>query len=193
MKKLLIIFTALVLIVLVVGFSLPENLIIPVQGATKADWNPKSFWFQPWGKSGVHRGIDIFANEGVPVVAASSGIVVDAGQTPDGGNVISVLGPKWRIHYYAHLKTLKVKSGDIVSQGMLIGRAGSTGNAAGKAPHLHYSIISQIPHVWLYKNDRFGFDRMFYLNPDELLRKNINKFSNHIYKINIIDIKEESV
>lgn len=158
------------LLVFAIGFLLPETLTVPVKGATKADWNPRAFGYYPWGKSGVHKGIDIFATEGVPVVAACSGIVVNSGETPDGANVISILGPKWRIHYYAHLKTVKVKTGDLVSQRMEIGTVGTTGNAVGKAPHLHYSIITQVPYFWLYKNDKFGFDRMFYLNPNNRLR-----------------------
>jgi len=101
----------LLLLVLVSGLCLPELLIIPVKGATKSDWNPKSFWFSPWGKSGVHKGIDIFAKEGTPVIAACSGLVVQAGFTPGGGNVVSVLSLKWRIHYYAHLKNIKAKNG----------------------------------------------------------------------------------
>lgn len=157
-------------IVLTTGFFLPENLIVPVKGASKADWNPKSFGYFPWGKSGVHKGIDIFAKEGVPVVAACSGVVVSATETPDGGKVISILGPKWRVHYYAHLNSVRVKTGDLVSQRTEIGTVGTTGNAVGKAPHLHYSIITQLPYFWLYKNDRFGIDRMFYLNPNDQLR-----------------------
>jgi murein DD-endopeptidase MepM/ murein hydrolase activator NlpD len=153
-----------------IGFLLPENLIIPVKGATKADWNPQSFGYFPWGKSGVHKGIDIFAKEGIPVVAACSGVVVSATETPDGGKVISILGPKWRVHYYAHLGSVKVKTGDMVSQRTVVGTVGTTGNAVGKAPHLHYSIITQFPYFWLYKNDRFGIDRMFYLNPSGRLR-----------------------
>lgn len=160
----------LTFIVLTSGFFLPEDLIVPVKGASKADWNPKSFGYFPWGKSGVHKGIDIFAREGVPVVAACSGIVVSATETPDGGKVISILGPKWRVHYYAHLNSVRVKTGDMVSKRTEIGNVGTTGNAIGKAPHLHYSIITQLPYFWLYKNDRFGIDRMFYLNPNDQLR-----------------------
>lgn len=157
-------------IVLATGFFLPEDLIVPVKGASKADWNPKAFGYFPWGKSGVHKGIDIFAKEGVPVIAACSGVVVSATENPDGGKVISILGPKWRVHYYAHLNSMKVKAGDLVSQRTEIGTVGTTGNAVGKAPHLHYSIITQVPYFWLYKNDRFGLDRMFYLNPNGRLR-----------------------
>ena len=159
------------LLLLAGGLCLPERLIIPVKGATKSDWNANSFWFSPWGKSGVHKGIDIFAKEGTPVIAACSGLVVQAGFTPGGGNVVSVLGPKWRIHYYAHLKNIKVNNGEFVYLGREVGTVGSTGNAAGKQPHLHYSIITQIPYVWLFKAERYGFDRMFFLNPHERLHR----------------------
>jgi peptidoglycan LD-endopeptidase LytH len=75
-KKSVFFATTLALIVSCGGLLLPEKLIIPVKGATKADWNSKSFWFSPWGKSGVHKGIDIFAKEGTPVISACSGLVV---------------------------------------------------------------------------------------------------------------------
>jgi len=162
--------TILVLVALVIiALLIPERLIIPVRGATTADWNHNSFWFKPWGKSGVHRGIDIFAREGREVVSSCSGIVVCANTIPNGGNVVAVLGPKWRIHYYAHLKEISISAGRIVSQGETIGTVGTTGNAAGKPPHLHYAIITQIPYPWLCRSERFGMDRMFYLNPHEKL------------------------
>jgi len=163
--------TVLLLLLLAVGLCLPERLVIPVKGATKSDWNAKSFWFSPWGKSGVHKGIDIFANEGIPVIAASSGLVVQAGFTPGGGNVVSVLGPKWRVHYYAHLKSIKVKNGEFLSRGSEVGTVGTTGNAVGKQPHLHYAIITQIPYVWLFRAEKYGIDRMFFLNPHEILTR----------------------
>ena len=159
----------MLLLVLAGGLCLPEQLVIPVKGATKSDRNAKSFWFSPWGKSGVHKGIDIFAKEGAPVIAATPGLVVQSGFTPSGGNVVSILGPKWRIHYYAHLKSIKARNGEFVSQESEIGTVGCTGNAVGKQPHLHYAIITQIPYVWLYKAEKYGFERMFFLNPHEKL------------------------
>jgi len=171
LKKSAILLTILVLIVLIGGLLLPEKLVIPVQGATRADWNSKSFWFRPWGKSGVHKGIDIFAKEGTPVIAASPGLVVSAESIPDGGNVISVLGPKWRIHYYAHLQSINVHAGEYVGTGKQLGTVGTTGNAVGKPPHLHYAIISQIPYLWRYKMESYGVDRMFFLDPGEKLSK----------------------
>ena len=59
--------------------------------------------------------------------------------------MISMLGPKWRFHYYAHLKDLNVGSFELVNKEQVIGTVGTTGNAAGKQPHLHYSIITPIP------------------------------------------------
>ena len=43
--------------VLALGLALPERREIPVLAATSADWNAKTFWFEPWGSSGVHKGI----------------------------------------------------------------------------------------------------------------------------------------
>ena len=168
-KRFAMVMAGLALTVIICGLLVPEEMAIPVKGATPADWNAKSFWFRPWGKSGVHRGIDIFAREGTAVIAACSGVVVFSGTLRDGGNVAAVLGPKWRVHYYAHLKSVNVNSGQFVSLGKEIGTVGTTGNAVGKPPHLHYAIITQIPYVWRYKMDRFGFDRMFYHDPVERL------------------------
>lgn len=170
-KTLIKIAAALTLIIGAAGLMLPERLVIPVQGATPADWNPKSFWHRPWGRSGVHRGIDIFAKEGRRVVAAGSGVVLFAGALRDGGNVVAILGPKWRVHYYAHLASRKTAAWRWVNRGEEIGAVGATGNAVGKPPHLHYAIITQIPYLWRYRPERFGFDRMFYLNPVERLLK----------------------
>ena len=57
----------------------PERLQIPVAGAGPRDWNPHSYWAYPWGKSVVHKGIDIFAKRGTPTLAASSGVVLYQG------------------------------------------------------------------------------------------------------------------
>ena len=43
-----------VLGILLAGLLVPERLCIPVAGATRQDWHPRSFWFEPWGVSGVH-------------------------------------------------------------------------------------------------------------------------------------------
>lgn len=164
------IFISIILFIIIIlsGYALPERIVIPVKGATESDWNHNTFW-HPWGKSGVHKGIDIFANEGTPVVSSCAGLVVYAGNISQGGNIVSILGPKWRIHYYAHMKNYRVRFGQAISKGEAIGMVGSTGNAIGKPPHLHYAVITQIPYIWLFKFEPYGFEKMFYLNPHEIL------------------------
>ena len=159
------------LLVGICGLLMPDQPAIPVQGGTPADWNPHSFWHRPWGRSGVHRGIDIFAPRGRGVVAATSGLVLFSGTLRDGGKVVAILGPKWRVHYYAHLDAHETAAWRWVNRGEEIGTVGTTGNAAGKPPHLHYAVITQIPYPWRYRPERFGWDRMFYLDPHELLTR----------------------
>ena len=107
---------------------------MPVIGADNNSFNKESFWYYPWGKSGTHKGIDIFAKKGTPVVSATNGIVVYCGQLKLGGNVIAVLGPKWRIHYYAHLDKITTKMFSFTGHKDTIGFVGTSGNAMGKQP-----------------------------------------------------------
>lgn len=160
----------LMLVVLIAGYLLPEKVHLPVQGATTADWNKDSFWYYPWGRSITHKGIDIFARKGTPVEAATGGWVVYAGTLKVGGNVVLVLGPKWRYHYYAHLNSIDVDRFDFVSIGEQIGTVGNSGNAAGKPDHLHYTIATPIPYPWRWDSSVQGWRKMFFLNPDEKIR-----------------------
>ncbi len=144
--------------------------MIPVAGATASDWNHRTFWHHPWGRSGVHKGIDIFAPRGTPVVASTSGVVIASEELQLGGNVVSILGPRWRVHYYAHLRDRSVTSGMTVRQGDRIGTVGNTGNAAGKPAHLHYAIVTVVPYPWRIRWLPQGWKRMFFLDPDAVLR-----------------------
>nr|WP_231616916.1 M23 family metallopeptidase [Pseudoalteromonas sp. NZS11] len=146
--------------------------MIPVQGATPKDWNHNTFWYEPWGRSGVHKGIDIFGIKNTPVVASTNGIVIFAGELTRGGKVVAVLGPKWRIHYFEHLNDYSVSAGDVVSINSQIGLLGDTGNAAGKQPHVHYSILSLVPMPWLYTTQSQGWKKMFFLSPHDKLKTN---------------------
>ena len=159
-----------ILTIVIVGLILPQKLSMPVEGATKSSYNKKSFWYYPWGKSVTHKGIDIFAKKGTSVFSATSGLVIFCGQINMGGNVVLVLGPKWRLHYYAHLQTIKTTPFSWVSRNKIIGKVGTSGNAVGKAPHLHYSILTSIPYFWRIDSDRQGWKKMFYLNPINYLK-----------------------
>ena len=160
-KRILIVFAC----ILAFGLLLPARGALPVEGATNKDWNVNSFWFSPWGKSGVHKGIDIFAPIGTRVISSNVGLVIFTGNIGMGGNVVAVLGPKWRIHYYAHLQHINAKTGDFAGKGDIIGRVGRSGNAAGKPPHLHYSVLSLIPYPWRFSTETQGWKKIFMLNP----------------------------
>ena len=157
------------LAILLAGLFVPERLAIPVAGASRADWNHKTFWFEPWGASGVHKGIDIFARAGTPVVAASRGLVVFDGGFGRGGRAVIVLGPKWRLHYYAHLSRSDAAVGAWLSRGEPLGAVGTSGNAAGKPAHLHYSIVTLLPYPWRLRPVTQGWLLPFFLDPHEQL------------------------
>ena len=157
-------------VLLACGFALPERAVIPVLGASAADWNHESFWHEPWGVSGVHKGIDIFHPVGTPVVAATAGVVVYRGDFGNGGLVVAVLGPRWRIHYYAHLSSARVHVASLVTAGEPIGALGTSGNALGKPPHLHYTVLSIVPLPWRATTGSQGWKRMFFVNPQDVLR-----------------------
>lgn len=156
-------------VIFLCGYLMPQHIVIPVAHATSKDWNPHSYWHHPWGVSGVHKGIDIFAKHGTPVHASASGIVIFKGQLTRGGNVVAILGPKWRIHYYAHLSEIDTGWLNWSGSGEKIGRVGTTGNAAGKPAHLHYSIVRLIPNIGEITTEQQGWKRMFYVNPSKAL------------------------
>jgi peptidoglycan LD-endopeptidase LytH len=161
----------ILLAILIIGFLLPQTFKMPVQGATIKSYAQNSYWFYPWGKSVTHKGVDIFAKKGTPVHAATPGIVVFKGQIKRGGNVVLVLGPKWRLHYYAHLDSITTGTLSFVSTNTKIGTVGTTGNAAGKPPHLHYTIRTIIPFPWQIDKSHHGWKKMFYLNPISYLNE----------------------
>ena len=161
----------ILLIVLVTGFLLPQPFRMPVEGATRQSYSQQSFWFYPWGKSVTHKGVDIFAKKGMPVHPATYGLVLFKGKIKTGGNVVLVLGPKWRLHYYAHLDSIQTHLFAAVSGRSTIGTVGTTGNAAGKPPHLHYTIRTLVPYPWQIDKSPQGWRKMFYINPVYCLNK----------------------
>jgi peptidoglycan LD-endopeptidase LytH len=153
------------LLLIIAGFLLPASFKMPVKGATAKSYSQHSYWFYPWGKSITHKGVDIFAKKRTPVYSATYGIVLFTGKIRMGGNVVLMLGPKWRLHYYAHLDNINTSTCALVSENTKIGTVGATGNAAGKPPHLHYTMRTIIPYPWQIDKGIQGWKKMFYINP----------------------------
>ena len=168
-------------IILLAGLLIPEHYQMPC--GTTNDYNHLSFWWHPWtrgAKGSPHTGVDIFGKEGVDVRPAVGGIVVYSGWFGDiSGNMVVVLGPKWKLHEYIHLKEIHVHPGQRVKHDTVIGTLGKTGNAAKTPAHVHYGIVTPLPYFWLYNRrigsgeqpKRFNWMKMFWLNPDEYLRR----------------------
>ena len=91
------------------------------------------------------------------------------GTIPVGGKVVLMIGPKFRLHYFAHLDAIEVSPCRPVLGGHVLGHVGSTGNAEGKPPHLHYSIVSLLPYPWRMDSSLQGWKKMFYLDPGRWL------------------------
>ncbi|HSJ07863.1 MAG TPA: M23 family metallopeptidase [Longimicrobiales bacterium] len=88
-----------------------------------------------------HRGIDIHAPRGTPVLAAADGVVERVTENELGGLVVWIRETASnRKHYYAHLDAQHVRAGAVVRAGDIVGTVGNTGNAADTPPHLHFGI-----------------------------------------------------
>jgi murein DD-endopeptidase MepM/ murein hydrolase activator NlpD len=93
-----------------------------------------------WGAGRGHRGQDVFARCGKPIIAARGGRVKYREYQSGAGNYIVINGKGTpRDYMYAHLKRrAPLRVGERVSTGQKIGRVGATGNASGC--HLHFEL-----------------------------------------------------
>jgi murein DD-endopeptidase MepM/ murein hydrolase activator NlpD len=108
-----------------------QNLIWPAKGVLSSGYGPR------WGR--IHRGIDIAAPVGTPIMAAASGEVISSGWSPGGyGYLVKVRHSDGSVTLYAHNSKLLVRKGQMVEQGQQISAMGSTGRSTG--PHLHFEI-----------------------------------------------------
>lgn len=132
--------------------ALSRSLAYPVAGKRS---NIGGYWGDSRG-GGIrkHKGIDIFAKKGTPVVAISDGLITKRGRTPVGGKTLWLkpTGQRWTA-YYAHLDKQLVKRGQRVKKGQVIGTVGNTGNARTTPSHLHFGIrpgkgwVNPLPYV----------------------------------------------
>lgn len=127
--------------------------------AARAEISPWPFWRAPfqWPAVGristhfgaqrvygdkpanYHSGMDIAAPHGTPIRAPIPGVVrLAAGPFMLEGNIIIIDHGRGLHSAMMHLSRIEVKAGDIVAQGQVIGRIGSTGRSTG--PHLHWGM-----------------------------------------------------
>ena len=86
-----------------------------------------------------HKGVDIFAPKGTPVLAASDGVVGARMSSGRGGKVVW-LATERANQYYAHLDSQTVRPAQRVQTGDTLGFVGNTGNARYTPPHLHFGV-----------------------------------------------------
>src|ERR1044072_6347050 len=101
-------------------------------------------WGAPRGTGRRHEGQDIFAPKGTPILSATSGYIYKIGENNLGGQTVSVISKGGRVYYYAHLDSYArgIQIGDRVTTRSALGYVGTTGNAQGTPPHLHFGVYT---------------------------------------------------
>ena len=101
-------------------------------------------WQAARGVGRKHEGQDIFAPKGTPILSATSGYIYNIGENNLGGQTVSVISKGGRIYYYAHLDSYArgIRIGDRVTTRTVLGYVGTTGNAQGTPPHLHFGVYT---------------------------------------------------
>jgi murein DD-endopeptidase MepM/ murein hydrolase activator NlpD len=113
------------------GTSVSNGYIWPARGVLTSGFGWR------WGR--MHRGIDIAAPVGTPIVASAAGVVEFSGWNSGGyGYMVDIRHADGSRTRYAHNSRLLVRAGDQVEQGQHIAAMGSTGFSTG--PHVHFEI-----------------------------------------------------
>lgn len=112
-----------------------------VDGKTCPVGTPNGFidsWGFPRAGGRTHEGVDIFAAHATPLYAVADGVVTSVYNNTLGGLAINLVDRNGDKYYYAHLSAASAVSGQAVRAGDVIGAVGTSGNAAGTPPHLHW-------------------------------------------------------
>lgn len=144
---------------------------MPVEGANKKVIISSLFGITP-GVNPARTKADIFAKEGTHIRSSVIGMVVYTGQLGMGGNVVVVLGPKWRFHYYVrNLQEIKTKRFAWVSKSPLLPLSALPEMPKVKCRICIYAITTLLPYFWRIDKSQQGWNKMFYLNPITYLNK----------------------
>lgn len=132
------------------GITTDEALrvVAPPSCGTIKSWHGDTLDIDGRTRSKKHRGLDIVAPRGTPVIAAAPGKVIYRGTKRQGGNSLMVWHGADRqgnrvISYYVHLDEFKVEKDAVVQRGQLLGTLGATGQnmPRSRTPHLHFEVL----------------------------------------------------
>lgn len=130
-----------------------RDFLKPLEGGIESNYGEKRT-LEGKLRKGYHRGVDLGAPEGSPILAAHNGKVVLTGEFAEEGNMVMVDHGQGILTVYMHCSAILVSVGQSVRKGELIGKVGSTGVA--NTPHLHFGIyIHGVPIDPLYWLSRF--------------------------------------
>lgn len=109
--------------------------VCPVAGAVSFT----DSWGAPRSGGRTHKGVDMIAARGVPIVAVYSGTVTRTSNSTLGGLSVYFTSDAGDLYYYAHLDSFgDIAAGQHVDAGYVLGYNGSSGNAPDYLPHLHW-------------------------------------------------------
>ena len=112
------------------------GMIWPINGPITSEFGWREHPI--FGSARFHSGIDIGGDYGIPVHAAASGVVIEAGWIGGYGNTVMIEHGGGIVTLYGHNESLAVSVGQHVNQGDVISYCGSTGNSTG--PHCHFEV-----------------------------------------------------
>lgn len=120
-----------------VGGEDSSRMGLPVNGRVTSGYGTR---FHPiLGYARFHKGLDLAAAWGTPIVAAADGRVVSAGWHGGYGQQIQIAHADGMETTYGHMSRMAARAGEIVRKGQVIGYVGSTGLSTG--PHLHFEVM----------------------------------------------------
>jgi len=134
-------------------FGMPLRHVRVTSSFSYRRWHPILHRYRP------HHGTDFGARRGTPLLAVNTGKVIFSGRMGGYGKVVKIRHDGGYISLYAHQSRIRVKRGQQVKKGQIIGYVGSTGRSTG--PHLHFGLM---------KNGRW-------IDPMKVLRKKSIKTS----------------
>lgn len=125
--------------------SLDDDVVktfsVPVLFAVKAGTLRPDFGEPRGGGTRSHEGQDMIAPQGTPIVSPTKAVVTSVGEGDSAGKYVYTAAPGGETFRYMHLDSIaRIKRGDRLNIGDLIGTVGDTGNAPDGVYHLHFEV-----------------------------------------------------